>query len=409
MINFGNIPAKFKWTPIQREDFIMSFEPVEGVIPPQSEIPMMIKFSTHFGQKLDEILECDVEDVGPIGFRLTAPIEGLSVSYELVEEGFAFTSSFAGSKTGSRSLSTSKGLGFELPLGFSGSKYDGTQSGDKRMTNLLETLKPPAVILEKIELLDMMINKPRELKFVIKNTSGIETKFNFYMEEFEPIQFKEDVNVIVHSKKKVFNDSKVGTSTNTASRKDRSTKIKFSEDTQDFRRKKNKSGQLDASFTRPGVQILGEEHEKTDNFTSVDGQELNKNRRLEKDSKFYLTNNKGIAAVCVPKSGILHAHEEIIVNLTVYNDTCGVFEDHLCCDVKGLPLKKFPMRLNVTGSPLVVTPNQVGVDFKSDYPSFTVGSLMHSFPPISKQFKLTNTGPDDLIIGNLCFFIIETL
>ena len=64
------------------------------------------------------------------------------------------------------------------------------------------------------------------------------------------------------------------------------------------------------------------------------------------------------------------------------------------------------MKLNVTGSPLVVTPNQVGVDFKSDYPSFTVGSLMHSFPAISKQIKLTNTGPDDLIIGKRVFFLM---
>lgn len=78
-----------------------------------------------------------------------------------------------------------------------------------------------------------------------------------------------------------------------------------------------------------------------------------------------------------------------------------IIKDYLCCDVKGLSVKKFPIRLNVTGSPLVVTPNQVGVDFKNDYPSLTVGHLMHSFPAISKQFKLTNSGPDDLVLGNI--------
>lgn len=134
LINYGNIPAKFKWNPIEREDLIFSFEPKEGVIPPLSELPIMCKFVAHWGEALNEILICDVEDIGPIGFELKTPIEGLSVVYELMEEGYALgnmNGSKAGSMSasGSRSFNTSKrGLGMDLPFTLPGSKFDGQSS-----------------------------------------------------------------------------------------------------------------------------------------------------------------------------------------------------------------------------------------------------------------------------------------
>jgi len=52
--------------------------------------------------------------------------------------------------------------------------------------------------------------------------------------------------------------------------------------------------------------------------------------------------------------------------------------------------------LNVSGSPLIVTPNQVGVDYKNDYPLLSLEPRMHSLGVYTKQIKLTNTSPSDM-------------
>jgi len=109
-----------------------------------------------------------------------------------------------------------------------------------------------------------------------------------------------------------------------------------------------------------------------------------------------LGNDKGIALVCEPYQGELKPYEEVLINVTIYNDSCGKFEDYLVSEVQGLPKVKFPVTLNVSGSPLIVTPNQVGVDYKSDYPLLNLEPRMHSLGVYIKQIKLTNTSPADM-------------
>ncbi len=72
-------------------------------------------------------------------------------------------------------------------------------------------------------------------------------------------------------------------------------------------------------------------------------------------------------------------------------------------EVKGLPKVKFPITLNVAGSPLIVTPNQVGVDYKSDYPLLRLEPRMHSLGTYTKQIKLTNTSPADMNLSKNSF------
>lgn len=72
-------------------------------------------------------------------------------------------------------------------------------------------------------------------------------------------------------------------------------------------------------------------------------------------------------------------------------------------EVKGLPPVKFPVKLNISGSPLVVTPNQVGVDYKGDYPALNLEPRMHSLGVYTKQVKLTNTSPQEMSLGNEVF------
>jgi hypothetical protein len=57
--------------------------------------------------------------------------------------------------------------------------------------------------------------------------------------------------------------------------------------------------------------------------------------------------------------------------------------------------------INVKGSPIIVTPNQVGVSFKGEYPEVNVGNVLRNQGPTVKKFKVSNTGPKDMEIGIL--------
>mmetsp|Transcript_27654 Transcript_27654/g.24320 ORF Transcript_27654/g.24320 Transcript_27654/m.24320 type:complete len:222 (+) Transcript_27654:241-906(+) len=52
----------------------------------------------------------------------------------------------------------------------------------------------------------------------------------------------------------------------------------------------------------------------------------------------------------------------------------------------------------IRGSPLTVTPNQTGVSFTGEYPVVELNPVMHNLGPLTKQVKLTNTGPTDMNI-----------
>ena len=72
----------------------------------------------------------------------------------------------------------------------------------------------------------------------------------------------------------------------------------------------------------------------------------------------------------------------------------------LCCDVRGLDVRKFPVIVEVKGSPVVVTPNQLGFNYKEQIPLFDLGYYMRNSGTITREFKLSNTGPKDIELGN---------
>ena len=70
--------------------------------------------------------------------------------------------------------------------------------------------------------------------------------------------------------------------------------------------------------------------------------------------------------------------------MTIFNDICGHFEDYIKAKIEGLDDWKIPVIINVTGSPLIVQPNQVGVRYIGDHPSLNVGTVMRKHQPITR-------------------------
>lgn len=48
-----------------------------------------------------------------------------------------------------------------------------------------DQIVPQAILMEKIEFYNCTISKPKQMKFMIRNTSGIHTQYRFYMETYE--------------------------------------------------------------------------------------------------------------------------------------------------------------------------------------------------------------------------------
>ena len=311
--NYGNIPTNFSWENIDTPSLIATFNPQQGTISPKSSIKIHLKFVPRIGQNLNQLLICNIEGLNaPTGFELTAQVDGLSVSYEYYDERLSKTS-FGNSPLGASHTNPSNTT--KRDKGTSTNRNSLRNSTRQNQKSFIQEEKIEIKAFEKIELLDLQINLPKVLKFSLKNTSGIPTKFNFYMENFEPLNHKEIVlkHTVTQSSMNSLSKDKI--------------KISFAKDTK-FNRSlidKDKSMRMIGSF-------IGDEHEKTHNFTSVNGQEMNKMKLLNRDQKFFLTNNKGVAVVCEPNKGVLSPQDEVLITVTIYNDTCGQFEVHILID-----------------------------------------------------------------------------
>lgn len=58
-----------------------------------------------------------------------------------------------------------------------------------------------------------------------------------------------------------------------------------------------------------------------------------------------------------PHKGELLPNAEVPITVTIYNNVCGKFDDNIVSCVKGLPNMSFPVRINISGSPVVIPPN----------------------------------------------------
>ena len=125
-------------------------------------------------------------------------------------------------------------------------------------------------------------------------------------------------------------------------------------------------------------------------------------KQLEKNSQLYLSSNKGVAMVCEPGFGDLPANASVEVKVTLYNDICGEFHDYLLVNIESLPLHKIPVQVKVTGSPIALAPNQVGINMRGEFPLINMGTVIKGKGNICKSFNLVNNGPSEAVI---CTFL----
>lgn len=138
--------------------------------------------------------------------------------------------------------------------------------------------------------------------------------------------------------------------------------------------------------------ILSDEHEQTQKFSSAVGETFTKTKQLEKEQGFYLSNNKGLAIVFTPHMGDLPPNSEVPVTVTIYNNVCGKFDDRIVSKVKGLPAVEFPISISISGSPIRVPPNQVGLNYNTIPATLPIPTVVAKSKAVTKTFMIKNTG-----------------
>jgi hypothetical protein len=93
-----------------------------------------------------------------------------------------------------------------------------------------------------------------------------------------------------------------------------------------------------------------------------------------------------------PIEGELPANSDVPITVTIFNNVCGKFDDVISAQIKGLPQVEFPCRIAITGSPVIVPPNQVGLNYNTMHPTMNMPTAVTNTAAISKVFRIKNTG-----------------
>jgi len=99
-----------------------------------------------------------------------------------------------------------------------------------------------------------------------------------------------------------------------------------------------------------------------------------------------LSNNKGLAIVFTPHMGDLPPNSEVPITVTIYNNVCGKFDDRIISKVKGLPDVEFPVAISITGSPVLIPLNQVGLNYNTIPATLPIPTVVCRSKPVSKTF-----------------------
>ncbi|KAK2513313.1 Dlec1, partial [Columba guinea] len=114
-----------------------------------------------------------------------------------------------------------------------------------------------------------------------------------------------------------------------------------------------------------------------------------------------LSHGKGAAFHVQPSTGTLKASQQLIIEITAYNNMWGEYQDHLVCMVGGasvpsevgdLEPKLIPMRMTVTGCPIFL--QMTGP--QTEQPMIRFGTHISDGRPVFRRVRLNNPTPFDI-------------
>ncbi|NXW46967.1 DLEC1 protein, partial [Nyctiprogne leucopyga] len=105
-----------------------------------------------------------------------------------------------------------------------------------------------------------------------------------------------------------------------------------------------------------------------------------------------LSHGKGVAFHVQPSTGTLKAFQQLIIEITAYNNMWGEYRDDLVCKVGNLQPKLIPMRMTVKGCPIFL--QMTGP--QTERPIIRFGTHVSGGSPVFRRVQLNNPTPFDI-------------
>ncbi|NWH52165.1 DLEC1 protein, partial [Fregata magnificens] len=105
-----------------------------------------------------------------------------------------------------------------------------------------------------------------------------------------------------------------------------------------------------------------------------------------------LSHGKGVAFHIKPSTGTLKAFQQLIVEITAYNNMWGEYRDDLVCKVGDLQPKLIPMKMTVKGCPIFL--QMTGP--QTEQPIIRFGTHVSGGSPVFRRVQLNNPTPFDI-------------
>ncbi|KFV08281.1 Deleted in lung and esophageal cancer protein 1, partial [Tauraco erythrolophus] len=105
-----------------------------------------------------------------------------------------------------------------------------------------------------------------------------------------------------------------------------------------------------------------------------------------------LSHGKGVAFHIQPSTGTLKAFQQLIIEITAYNNMWGEYRDDLVCKVGDLQPKLIPMQMTVKGCPIFL--QMTGP--QTEQPIIRFGTHVSGGCPVLRRVRLNNPTPFDI-------------
>ncbi|NXU58869.1 DLEC1 protein, partial [Turnix velox] len=115
-------------------------------------------------------------------------------------------------------------------------------------------------------------------------------------------------------------------------------------------------------------------------------------RALSEFAAAVLSHGKGVAFHIQPSTGTLQAFQQLIIEITAYNNMWGEYQDNLVCKVGDLQPKLIPMQMTVKGCPIFL--QMMGPE--AEQPIIRFGTHVSGGSPVFRRVWLNNPTPFDI-------------
>ncbi|XP_008500453.2 deleted in lung and esophageal cancer protein 1 [Calypte anna] len=105
-----------------------------------------------------------------------------------------------------------------------------------------------------------------------------------------------------------------------------------------------------------------------------------------------LSHGKGVAFQIQPSTGTLKPFQELIIEITAYNNMWGEYQDDLVCKVGDLQPQVIPMQMTVKGCPIFL--QMIGPE--AEQPIIRFGTHVPGGSPVLRNVQLNNPTPFDI-------------